>query len=133
MRRNAYAELGSAHRVLKTAGATRHAERMRKIPVWANDNEKIKGYIQARFPAMDTDPDQRKMAARTVRLIYLYYIEGSTSAQVAEALGMTKPAVDMAIYRLKRSMTTPPKKRGRPKKAVSIDGVSEEPGESQTL
>lgn len=124
MRRNPFAELGSGHRILKTAGATRHRERMRNVPVWANDNERIKQYIRTKFPKMDIDPTQRKLAARTVRLIYLYYVEGSTAAQVAEALGMTRPAVDMAVYRLRKLMTTPPRPRGRPRKCVSIEGNS---------
>src|SRR5258708_25960865 len=105
LRRNPFAELGTAHRVLKTAGATRHRERMRRVPVWANDNEKIKEYILARFPKLDTDPVQRKSASRIVRLIYLYYVEGSTDAQVAEALGMTVPAVKQAIYRVRKSLS----------------------------
>lgn len=118
-----------AHRVLKTAGATRHRERMRKVPVWAHDNEKIKAYVKARFPKMDTDPEQRKMAARTVRLIYLYYVEGSTAAQVGEALGMTKAAVDMMIHRLNTRTIVNPKPVGRPKKSVSIDNISGSTGD----
>ena len=93
--------------------------------MWASDSEKIKRYVQGRFPKMETDPNQRKMAARTVRLIYLYYVEGSTAAQVAEALGMTKPAVDMMIHRLNKTIANP-RPVGRPKKSVSIHETSGE-------
>jgi DNA-directed RNA polymerase specialized sigma24 family protein len=129
LRRNPFAELGTAHRVLKTAGATRHRERMRKVPVWANDNEKIKEYVLARFPKMDTDPVQRKHASRIVRMIYLYYVEGSTSAQVAEALSMTHGAVRIALHRVKRSMSGAMKPSHRPKNPVPIDSISGNTGD----
>ncbi|VVB52924.1 Uncharacterised protein [uncultured archaeon] len=107
-------------RVMKTAGATRHAERMRTVPVWALDDEKIKAYVQHRFPNMSSDKDQQQLAARTVRAIYLYYRSGLTEGQVAHELGTSVSAARQLLYRIRKGMAVPLKKVGRPKKGVMI-------------
>lgn len=106
---------------MKTAGATRHAERMSKVPVWAFDDEKIKHYLKVRFPKMDTDPKQRQRAARVVMLIHLYYRNGATTAGTAEGLGTSIPMVKDLIRRVKKGMEGPTKPPGRPKKVLSIE------------
>lgn len=109
------------HGIIQTAGATLHTARMKRVPEWALSDRKIREFIELRFPKFKTDPDQRQRAARTVRLIYLYYRVGNTAAAVAEELGMTKGAVDIAIHRLKIQMTGPLKPSHRPKKDVCIE------------
>ena len=37
--------VSGGHQIMKTAGATRHADRMRRVPVWALDDDRIKGLI----------------------------------------------------------------------------------------
>lgn len=117
--------LSGGHRVIKTAGASRHAKRMEKVPVWALDDEKIKQYINLRFPKAKTDKQQRTRAARVVRVIYLYYRVGETLSAVAEQVGMTDGAVNQMLMRVNRSMTRPIKPSHRPKKPVHIGETSE--------
>src|SRR5260370_32872374 len=109
---------------MKTAGATRHAARMKRVPVWALDDEKIKQLIDLRFPKAKTDPIQRKLASRMVYIIYLYYRVGSTSGAIAEELKMTSLAVRQLICRLERAMKQPLKPSYRPKKGVTIQTSS---------
>lgn len=120
--------LSGGHGV-KTPGATRHAERMRRVPVWAFDDKKIAELIKARFPKAATNLDQRKLAARMLRLIHLYYRVGDTTATVAEQLGMSINAVDCALRRLNRSMANKILPSHRPKKADGIRAPIEGSGE----
>ena len=93
-----------------------HADRMKRIPVWALDDEKIKTFIEYRFPKAKTDPRQRRLAARMVRLIYLYYRAGETNIKIAGELKMSLNAVDCALHRINKAMGRPLKRVGRPKK-----------------
>lgn len=108
--------VSGGHGIIKTAGATIHAERMKRIPVWALDDQKIKQYIHLRFPKAATNSEQRKLAERMVRIIYLYYRVGATEAAIAEELKITGPAVKFVIFRLNRAMKSPLKPSHRPKK-----------------
>jgi hypothetical protein len=115
-----------SHQVIKTAGATLHAARMKRIPVWALDDNKIKEFIESRFPQARTNPRQRRLAARMLRLIYLYYRVGETNVKIAEELNMTLNAVDCAIHRINKAMKRELKRVGRPKKNTdSIETSSE--------
>jgi hypothetical protein len=89
---------------------------MNRIPVWALDDEKIKQYISYRFPKARTDPEQRRLASRMVRIIYLYYRHGATRGVIASELNMTPEAVRQLIYRLEKAMKSPLKPSHRPKK-----------------
>jgi hypothetical protein len=116
--------VSGGHGIFKTAGATRHAARMSRIPVWALNDKSIKALIESRFPKAAIDSNQRKQAARMIRIIYLYYRVGLTSAGVAEALKMTPLAVRQAIHRIEKAMSAPLKPPHRPKKPVTIDTTS---------
>jgi hypothetical protein len=118
----------SGHRVMKTAGATRHAERMKKVPVWAFDNEQIKQLVRRCFPG----PKQKKLAARLVSIIYRYYRKGDTAARIASDLNMTVEAVEQSLIRINRTVKRPVKRRGRPKNTVGIPGTIEDSGEDHT-
>lgn len=109
---------------MKTAGATRHTERMKRVPVWALDDERIKQFINLRFPKATTDQEQRKLALRMVRLIYLYYRVGATTGIVAAELKMTVGAVEQALHRISTAMNRPLKPSHRPKKGVRIGAAS---------
>lgn len=121
------------HRVMKTAGATRHAARMKRVPVWALDDERIRQFINSRFPKARTDPGQRRLAARMVRLIYLYYRVGNTRAVVAGELNMTENAVKLIIKRIKRAMSAPLKPPHRPKKGGPIDAPNGSQGDDSHI
>lgn len=108
--------VSGGHRVMKTAGATRHAERMRRVPVWALDDMKIKQFIDSRFPDAKTNPAQRRLASRMIRIIYLYYRVGTTAAVAAEELKMTVKAVKHVISRINNAMSKPLKPSHRPRK-----------------
>ena len=116
--------VSGGHGIMKTAGATRHAERMKTIPVWALNDEKIKELIRLRFPKAKTDPEQRRLAARMIRLIYLYYRVGATIGTVAEELKMTIGAVEKMLLRLNKQMKAPLKPSYRPKGG----GITQEKG-----
>jgi len=104
--------VSGGHQVIKTAGATRHAERMKKVPVWALDDTKIKELVKRRYPG----PKQKKYALRMVRMIYLYYRVGNTAGAVAEELKMSVRAVEEALRRINKIVDRPAKPRGRPRK-----------------
>ncbi len=99
---------------MKTAGATRHASRMKRVPVWALDDEKIKELIRRCFP----NPNQRTKAGRMIRIIYLYYRTGLTAAGVAEELKMSVRAVEESLRRINKTISRPARPRGRPRKNV---------------
>jgi hypothetical protein len=120
--------VSGGHGVIKTAGATRHAERMRKIPVWALDDEKIKQFIESRFPNTKTDSEQYRLASRMIRLIYLYYRTGATAQAVAEELKITRGAVKTLIHRISKAMGQVLKLSHRPKKGVPIQATYEGSG-----
>jgi hypothetical protein len=117
------------HRVMKTAGATRHAARMKRVPVWALDDEKIKQFINCRFPNAKTDPEQYRLASRMIRLIYLYYRVGATVRAVAEEFKITVGAVESMIHRISRGMDQPLKPSHRPRKGVGIQATNGASGE----
>lgn len=103
---------------MKTAGATLHAARMKRIPVWAVDDEKIKQYINTKYPKAQTDLGQRASAARILRIVYLYYRVGSTAAAISEDLKISRNAVKCVIKRLERVMGSALRGKGRPKNAT---------------
>ena len=118
--------LSGGHQVIKTAGGSRHAKRMEKVPVWALDDEKIKQYINTMFPKAKTNKEQRTRAAKIVRILYLYYRVGETRAGVAEQVGMTEKAVEMVLRRVNKVMSGPHMRpKGRPKKPESMETASE--------
>jgi hypothetical protein len=105
---------------------------MRRVPVWALDDEKIAEFIRIRFPKVNTDANQRRLAARMVRFIYLYYREGSTAAQTGEALKMTVNAVDLLSRRIGKAMNRPLKPSHRPRKGDGIGASSGSIGEDHS-
>lgn len=108
--------VSGGHRVMKTAGATRHAERMKRVPVWATDDEKIRQLVRRCFPS----PNQRKSAVRMVSIIYRYYRVGETAGKIAEDLGMSIRAVEESLRRINKTANRPIKPRGRRPNAVGI-------------
>lgn len=116
--------VSGGHGIIKTAGATRHAERMSRIPVWAMDDEKIKQLIQCRFPNARIDPSQRKSASRMAQIIHLYYRVGATRDAIAEELKMSPNAVMCAVFRINKAMSRPLKPAHRPRKGDSIGTAS---------
>lgn len=65
----------------------------RQPQMWSNSQNEIKRILLTAFPRQATNPKQRERAGRWVRIIYLYYRLGYTSAQVAEELNMSKDNV----------------------------------------
>jgi hypothetical protein len=111
---------------MKTSGATSHAARMTRVPAWAFDDDKIKKYILTRFPNVSTNPEHRRLASRMIRLIHLYYRVGATLLTVSEELKISLPMVKKLIHKLNKTMASPLKPHGRPRKGVSLDGTSGE-------
>lgn len=84
------------HGVIKTAGATRHAERMRRVPVWVLDDSKIEKFVNFIFP------NDAERAELWRNVIYLYWRVGYTRGQVAAAVNSTDEAVAQILKRIKR-------------------------------
>jgi hypothetical protein len=125
--------VSGGHRIMKTAGATSHSARMKRVPVWAMDDDKIRQYILCHFPNLNTDPESRRLAARIVRVIHLYYRVGATTGTVAEELKLTITTVEKIIRKLNRGMVKPLVSRGKGKrgpgkknKRVCVCSTSEE-------
>jgi hypothetical protein len=108
------------HQIIKSAGATLHNQRMRKVPAWALNDGKIRELVSRyHLRSEATEEEKRHFKGRLVRLIYLYYRVGMTTNAAAEELGMTPKAVERAIERVRKAMTSP-KKRGRPRKVAGV-------------
>jgi hypothetical protein len=106
--------VSGGHGIIKTAGATRHAERMKKIPVWALSDTEIRKLVKRCFPS----PKQHKQAARMVVIVYKYYRAGDTAGKIAEELNMSLGAVKQLLIRINRVAKSPAKPRGAPKRNV---------------
>jgi hypothetical protein len=106
--------VSGGHGIIRTAGATRHADRMKKVPVWALNDAEIKTLVKRCFPS----PKQYNQAARMVVIIYKYYRAGDTAGKIAEELNMSLGAVKQALIRVNRVANRPAKSRGRPKRNV---------------
>lgn len=125
--------VSGGHGVISTAGATRHADRMKTVPVWALDDLKIKQFIDTRFPKTKTNPEQRRLARRMVLLIHLYYRVGLTMSAVAEELRMTPNAVKCVLSRISYQMTRSLKPSHRPKKGDPIDATNGTNGDDSRI
>jgi len=99
---------------------------MENVPAWALDDSKIAEYVKLRFPKAQADSEQRRLAARMLRLIHLYYRFGATATAVAAELGMSTVMVKKQVHKLERQMAAPLKPHGRPKKGVSIRTENED-------
>ena len=117
--------VSGGHQVLRTAGATQHAKRLQRIPVWANDDAKVQDLILRVFPKWRTDVVQRTRAAKWVFIITHYFRMGETSSSIAEALSVTKDKIDDTIRSINRAADgrrtdtgeiRGGRQRGRPKK-----------------
>jgi hypothetical protein len=115
--------VSGGHQVLRTAGATQHAKRLQRIPVWANDDAKVQALLLRVFPKWRTDEIQCGRAARWAFIITHYFRMGETSTAIADALKLTPVEIRILINRITRtaaglsSRTGKPRSmRGRPKK-----------------
>lgn len=108
--------VSGGHQVLRTAGATQHAKRLQRIPVWANDDAKVQAILDHSFPKWRTNATQRAWAARWAFIITHYFRMGETSTSIADSLKLTAAAVRYVIFCITRAANKPPGKRGRPKK-----------------
>lgn len=118
------------HQIKETAGATQHARRLRKIPVWALDDTQVQILLLRCFPSLKTVPEQRAKAARWARIIHLYYRMGYTAAKTADELGMTVKAITRALEHMTATLNRPVRPRGRPKNKGDIDATSGTTGEA---
>jgi hypothetical protein len=106
------------HGVISAAGGNTHTKRMKNVPAWALDDNKIKELVLRSYPGLK----QRKQAAKRVRILYLYYRVGCTAAFIAHELKMTDNAVEMVIKRVKKvAACTRPRGRSKLNKDLNID------------
>ncbi len=95
--------VSGGHQVLRTAGATQHAKRLQRIPVWANDDAKVQTILDRSFPKWRTDEAQRIRAARWAFIIMHYFRMGETAISIADALSTTLKKIELTIEHIKRT------------------------------
>lgn len=95
--------MSGGHQIMKTAGATQHNARLRRIPVWANNDEQIRQLLLQSFPKLATDPKQRHRAGRWLQVIHLYYRVGYTRGHIAVELKITEDQVRDLIRNITRA------------------------------
>lgn len=97
--------------------------RKKKIPMWALNDSKVKTLLLRAFPKLQTNDRQRKLAARWLRIIHLYYRAGWTKGQVAQELGEKPSIIKDVLTHIRRVQIGVSangtgvlgRKRGRPK------------------
>jgi hypothetical protein len=92
--------VSGGHRIMRTAGATRHAARMKRVPVWVREDSEILKILLRSFPKFRTDPKQKKAATLWMGVIYQYWRVGHTRGQVAHDLGISEKKVKNIIQRI---------------------------------
>lgn len=116
--------VAGGHGEIRTFGATRHAERMKDVPVWVDDDDKIRELLLLAFPKLKSDTKQKQAALIWVKIIHLYWRAGMTRRQVANAINRTEEQTHYLIRSISRVVKgqradgTGPRtgKIGRPKK-----------------
>lgn len=93
-------------------GIKNHIRRLKNIPNWTTNDEKVKLYIHYRFPKKEDGPEARS----TIRLIHAYYREGKTEREVATELGITRKSVNGRLWSMNKRMRGPLRFSGRPKR-----------------
>lgn len=75
------------HQIIKTAGATRHTQRVQNTPAWTKNDAEVRKLLKTSFPKLEEDSPvgrkQRILAARWLRFIYLYHRVGWTANKIA--------------------------------------------------
>lgn len=95
--------VSGGHQVLRTAGATQHAKRLQRIPVWANDDAKVQAILNRHFPKWRTSVTQKTRAARWAFIITHYFRMGETTSSIADELNTTIKNIDDTIYHINRA------------------------------
>lgn len=128
--------VSGGHGIISTAGASIHASRMKRVPVWALNDEELKKILLNVFPKMLIVEKQKISAMLWLKIVYLYWRAGLTRAQVAHETGKTESQIRDALNRIKRAANGEQARngktrlrgqrpRGRPKKnGASIDATS---------
>lgn len=92
--------MNRGHQIIKSAGATRHAERVSKTPDWVHDDQRVRELLLRSFPKLATDPLQRKRAGRWMQVIQLYFRMGWTWAKIAEEMGESPRKIESTIQKI---------------------------------
>jgi hypothetical protein len=87
-----------------------------EVPKWASDDSKLRDLLLRAFPRLHTDQKQKLGAARWLKVVTLHYRLRWTESQIAEEMELTISAFRSMVARMKRTATTKPQPRGRPKR-----------------
>jgi hypothetical protein len=77
----------------------------RKAPDWVFNDDKVQRVLQSRFPKLKTDATQRTNASRWNYVLYQYWRALTPVEEIAEHFGMTKPAVEEMVRRIRKAGT----------------------------
>ena len=91
------------HQIIKSAGATRHAERVSNTPDWVKDDQKIREMLLRSFPRLQTDKLQRERAGRWVQVVQLYFRMGWTRQKTADEMGLPIETIKYLILSVKNA------------------------------
>lgn len=100
---------------MNSAGATQHAKRLRRTPVWTASNEDIKEVLLRAFPKLATNERQRLKAGRWLQVIHFYYRMGWTRSRVAEEMKISERAVKDYIQTISRAANGRRTSTGKPR------------------
>lgn len=95
--------VSGGHQLIKSAGATRHAERVSKTPEWALNKDKVQELLLKSFPLLKTDSRQRERAGRWAQIIQLYYRAAWTQRQIADEMRISVNLVKRLITSITRA------------------------------
>lgn len=95
--------ISQGHQVIKSAGATRHATRVSKIPGWARDDAQVQAVLLKSFPKLKDDPIQRQRAGRWIQIIHLYYRMSWTQNKIAEEMGISLNLLKYYLTAIRRA------------------------------
>ena len=89
----------NGHQIINSNRA--NAGPRRKNAAWAASDAEVQKLLQARFPKLKIDENQRKRAGRWVRVIHLYFRSEMSVGDVAKEIGMTRRNTDKLIRRIR--------------------------------
>jgi hypothetical protein len=131
--------VSGGHQIIKTAGATRHQERVDSTPEWTQSNDEVRKLLLVAFPRLNEESAvgrrQRIRATKWLRVIHLYFRMGWTASKVEEEMGLkcyegqsaghSVIVVCQYIFRVRNGLTAigrvrGARPRGRPKNSNTI-------------
>lgn len=99
-------------------GAGQHERRLDNVPSWMFNEltyrARLTKVLLRSFPKLETDPEQRQQAAIWARVIYLYWLNGSTQGEIAAHMELKESRVKNLVRSIRRALSDR-KANGKPR------------------